>query len=285
MSHFHGQEELTQSKKMESIGQLAAGVAHEINTPTQYVSDNTHFLMDAFQDIEQILNSYHKLLDSVKAGATSENIVTELESEIEELDLEYLREEIPISIKQSLEGLHRVSKIVNAMREFSHPGSQDKKFVDINRAIESTITVARNEWKYIADMETELDAALPLVPCFLGEFNQVVLNMIVNAVHAIKDALGHNSESKGKIKLTTRKKASWVIIQISDTGSGISPEIQSKIFDPFFTTKKVGMGTGQGLALAYNSIVKKHNGTITFETEAGKGTTFFIGLPIGDSNE
>jgi PAS domain S-box-containing protein len=279
------EEELTQSKKMESIGQLAAGVAHEINTPSQYVSDNTHFLMEAFQDIEQILNNYQNLLESVKTGQSTDRMVETLESENEKLDLAYLREEIPLSIKQSLEGLGSISKIVNAMREFSHPGSQDKKHVDINKAIESTITVARNEWKYVADMETELDANIPPTPCFLGEFNQVMLNMVINAVHAIKDALGENSADKGKIKITTHKNASWTEVKISDTGSGIPHAIQHKIFDPFFTTKNAGMGTGQGLALAYNSIVKKHKGSITFESEIGRGTTFLIRLPYGDSNE
>jgi len=173
-----------------------------------------------------------------------------------------------------------VSKIVQAMKEFSHPGSTEKKEIDVNRAIESTITVARNEWKYVADLIMDLDPALPPVYCLPGEFNQVILNMIINACHAITEAMQDKSGEKGTITAKTLDLGTHVKILISDTGTGIPEQIRSKIFDPFFTTKEVGRGTGQGLAISYSVIVKKHHGTISFESEVGKGTTFFIDLPV-----
>jgi PAS domain S-box-containing protein len=277
--------QLAQAKKLESIGQLAAGVAHEINTPTQYVSDNAHFLEDAFSDIDHLLMKYEMLFNAAKTGATTDNIIKQLESAIEKADIDYLREEIPLAIRQSLEGLDRVSEIVQAMKTFSHPGTKDKTPIDINQAIQSTITVARNEWKYVADMKTDLDPALPPVPCMPGEFNQVILNMITNAAHAISDQTNNGSTEKGTIHISTRSNTQWAEIRITDTGTGIPQEMTTKIFDPFFTTKGVGSGTGQGLAISHNIIVKKLNGFITFETEVGKGTTFIIRIPMADQNE
>jgi signal transduction histidine kinase len=199
---------------------------------------------------------------------------------MEQADTDYLLKEIPHAIDQSLEGLERVAKIVRAMKEFSHPGSEEKRAVDINKAIETTVTVARNEWKYVADVVTQLDSCLPLVPCLGGEFNQVILNLIINAAHAIAGVVGDGSKGKGKITISTRRDGPWVQIAIQDTGTGIPPEIQSRIFEPFFTTKPVGKGTGQGLALAHSAIVNRHQGRIWFESEPGQGTTFFIKLPV-----
>jgi signal transduction histidine kinase len=169
------------------------------------------------------------------------------------------------------------------MKEFSHPGSEEKSQLDLNRAIETTITVARNEWKYVSEVETRLDPELPLVPCHAGEFNQVILNLLINAAHAIRQVVGDGSGGKGKIVITTRQDQNWVEIAIQDSGTGIPEEIQSRIFEPFFTTKPVGQGTGQGLALAHTIIVRKHGGRIWFETVLGKGTTFFIRMPISPS--
>jgi len=152
--------------------------------------------------------------------------------------------------------------------------------VDLNHAIENTITVAKNEWKYVAEMETDFDPALPPVPCLPGELNQVILNMIINAAHAIADVMGDGSKGKGTIRITTRRDGNWAEIRISDTGTGIPEAIRDRIFDPFFTTKEVGKGTGQGLAIARSMIVDKHGGTIDFETQEGKGTTFIIRLPL-----
>lgn len=269
-----------QSEKMASIGQLAAGIAHEINTPTQYVGDNTRFLQDAFVDLRKLLEKYDQLLKVVKDIRVSDDLIQEVEAAMEEADLMYLMEEIPKAIEQSLEGVERVSRIVRAMKEFSHPGIGEKTTVDINKSLESTITVARNEWKYVAEMVTDFDPSLPLVLCLPGELNQVFLNMIINAAHSIANVVGETSDGKGTMTISTRPNGSWVEIRISDTGAGIPEEIRSRIFDPFFTTKEVGKGTGQGLAIARSAIVDKHGGTITFDTQMGKGTTFIVRLPI-----
>jgi len=197
----------------------------------------------------------------------------------EDIDLQFLIEEIPAAVEQTLDGIGKVSKIVKAMKEFSHPGSKDKTMVDLNRAIDNTITICRNEWKYVADVDTEFDASLPLVSCFPDEFNQVILNIIINAAHAIGDIV-NEGVSKGKITIRTKQKGNMAEISISDTGKGIPKSIIKKIFDPFFTTKEVGKGTGQGLAISYDVIVNKHGGTLAVESEPGKGATFIIRLPL-----
>jgi signal transduction histidine kinase len=198
----------------------------------------------------------------------------------EEADPTYLCREVPQAIAQALEGVQRISKIVRAMKEFSHPGSEGKCAIDINHTIETTIAVARNEWKYVADVQTYFAADLPPVPCLAGEFNQVILNLLINAAHAIGEALGEGSACKGTITITTRCAGDWMEVQIQDTGVGVPENIRARIFEPFFTTKEVGKGTGQGLALAHTVIVKKHDGQIWFESEVGKGTTFFLRLPL-----
>ena len=277
------ENQLRHAQKMESIGQLAAGIAHEINTPTQYVGDNTRFVRESFGDLEGVLGKFSELLASARVGLTPPELITQVEKEIEAADLEYLLEEIPNALQQSLEGVTRIAKIVQAMKDFAHPGANEKKAADLNKAIESTITVARNEWKYVADIETNFAENLPLVPCVLGEFNQVILNMIVNASHAIVDIIGDGANGKGKITITTANIANkWAEIRISDTGTGIPSQARSRIFDPFFTTKEVGKGTGQGLAISHNVIVEKHKGQLSFETEMGKGTTFIIRLPLAE---
>ena len=279
------ERQLSQAQKLESIGQLAAGIAHEINTPTQYVGDNVRFLQDAFHDIETLLDKYGDLPRVVREGASPDEVERLITEAQEQADIEYLREEAPKAIAQSLEGVSRVSRIVLAMKEFSHPGTTEKVSVDINRAVESTITVARNEWKYVADMVTDFDSTLPFVPCLPGELNQVVLNLIINASHAVADARGNDEDRKGTITVRTRNLGDRVLISVGDTGTGIPENIRPRIFDPFFTTKQVGKGTGQGLAIAYSVIVEKHGGEIRFETEVGKGTTFIIVLPIADGKE
>ena len=279
------QNQLTQAQKLESIGQLAAGIAHEINTPTQYVGDNTRFLQDAFGDLQKVLIKHGELLESVKSGNPTETLIHDVESVLEEADLSYLNQEIPKAIEQALEGVERVAKIVSSMKEFSHPGSGEKTAHDINRALESTITVARNEWKYVAEMETDFDPDLPLVPCLPGELNQVFLNMIINAAHAISDTSGNGSNGNGIIRVQSRYCDDSAEIRISDTGSGIPENVRTKIFDPFFTTKEVGRGSGQGLAISHTVIVEKHGGSLDFETEEGKGTTFIIRLPLDTDSE
>ncbi|MBW1982527.1 MAG: PAS domain S-box protein [Deltaproteobacteria bacterium] len=274
------ESQLAQAQKLESIGQLAAGIAHEINTPTQYVGDNIRFLEEAFDDLGMLLAKHHELIEQINKGEPVDKTVQDIKAAAVEIDVDYLLEEVPKAIAQSLEGVERVAKIVQAMKEFSHPGSTEKTYIDVNKAIESTITIARNEWKYVAEVTTEFDPTLPPVPCLPNEFNQVILNIIINAAHAIADSVGKDTGKKGCITFTTRRKGPWCEVAIKDTGTGIPEEIKSKIFDPFFTTKEVGKGTGQGLAIAHSVIVDKHGGTISCESRVGKGTTFTIRLPL-----
>jgi signal transduction histidine kinase len=267
---------------MEAIGQLAGGIAHEINTPIQFVGDNVRFLSDSLSNITRLLEQYQRLLAAAKTGDCPEALIETCEAANHKADLEYLLAEIPKTIEQSTEGIDRVATIVRAMKEFSHPGSKEKTVVDLNKAIQNTVTVARNEWKYVADLHTKLDPSLPPVPCLVGEFNQVVLNMIVNASHAIADVV-KGTGGKGTITICTSRVGDFVEVRIADTGMGIPESIRHKIFDPFFTTKEVGKGTGQGLAMARSVIVRKHGGSIAVDSEVGKGTTFLIRLPLNAS--
>jgi PAS domain S-box-containing protein len=249
------ERQLSQTQKLESLGQLAAGIAHEINTPIQYIGDNAMFLKESFDDLSRAVQPHP------------------------DVEVEYLRAEIPKAISELQEGASHVARIVCAMREFSHPGSGEKQLADLNSAIESTVIVSKNVWKYVAELSTDLDAALPQVPCLLGDLNQVMLNLIVNASHAIADVV-KDSGRLGAIRISTRHDGAWVEIRVSDTGSGIPEAIRSKLFDPFFTTKPVGKGTGQGLAIAHSLIVQKHGGTIAFDSDVGRGTTFIVRLPL-----
>ncbi len=270
------EREQLQGQKLESIGHLAAGIAHEINTPTQYVGDNVRFLKDTFGSLLAAMDAYESALNgSGQAGGAA----PDLQRRLAELDLAFLRDEIPKAIDQSLEGLGQVSSIVLAMKEFSHPGSAEKAPADLNAAILSTVTVCRNRWKYVARLETALAAELPLVPCLVAEFNQVILNLVVNAADAIVERFGEGGADRGLIRVSTRKAASSVEVSVSDNGAGIPAEIRGRIFDPFFTTKRIGKGTGQGLAISRSVIVDKHDGTIDCASQPGVGTTFTIRLP------
>jgi signal transduction histidine kinase len=220
------------------------------------------------------------MLEAAKSGSLTDDLIEKVEKAKEETDIQYLSEEIPKALDQSLDGIGRVSKIVHAMKEFSHPGVDERVSANLNGSIESTITVSRNEWKYVAELETAFDPTLPSVQCFPGEFNQVILNLITNAAHAISKKLGKMPTEKGKITVSTSGQGEWVEVRITDTGTGIPEEIRERVFDPFFTTKEVGKGTGQGLAIAHSVIVEKHGGSITFETVEGEGTTFIIRLPV-----
>lgn len=272
--------QLAQSQKLEAIGQLAAGIAHEINTPMQYVGDNTRFVAESVGGLVKIVSMYEALLASPRDGDMDSQLLADARAYAERIDVAYLQEEVPEALRQSLEGIERVTKIVRAMKDFSHPNVTEKTAVDLNRAIESTATVARNEWKYVAELELDLDPELPSVECLPGEFNQVILNMITNAAHAIEKVVGDGAKEKGTITISTRWDGDWVEIRLGDTGTGIPQEIREKVFEPFFTTKEVGRGTGQGLSISRSVIVDKHGGTVGIETEMGKGTTFVIRLPI-----
>jgi two-component system, NtrC family, sensor kinase len=274
------ERDLRQAQKLETVGQLAAGIAHEINSPIQFVGDNISFLKDSFDDIAGVVNTYEHLWQELtERGAIPPEIDRKLSDAVEAADIPYLREEIPKTIAQSLDGVQRVEKIVRAMKDFSHPGSDEKTTVDINKMLESTITVCRNEWKYVADMDTEFAADLPLIPCFSGEISQAFLNIIVNGAHAIGDVTEGGNKGKGKISIQTSRNENGINIRISDTGGGIPQEIQDRVFEPFFTTKERGKGTGQGLAIARRVVIDKHQGSLFFETEKDRGTTFVIELP------
>jgi PAS domain S-box-containing protein len=270
--------ELRHAQKLEAVGSLAAGIAHEINTPIQFVGDNTRFLRDAFTDIATVLETYHRLRDRVASGGAGPELAKEVAEAEEAVDIDYLLQEIPKAIGQSLDGVTRVATLVHAMKVFAHPDRKEKAATDINEALLSTLTVARNELKYVADVETEL-GDLPLVVCNIGEVNQVFLNLLVNAAHAISDAK-KGTDEKGLIRVRTSLDKDAVVIAIADTGCGIPENIRDKIFDPFFTTKESGKGTGQGLAIARSVVVDRHGGTLTFTSEAGKGTTFYVRLPL-----
>ncbi|MFA6288341.1 MAG: ATP-binding protein [Opitutaceae bacterium] len=260
--------------KLESIGMLAAGVAHEINTPTQFIADNTRFLKGAFARFADAIGRY-RALAAVNPGMAQEASRIEADNE-----LAYHLGEIPRTLDQTLDGLGRVVRIVGSLKEFSHPNTLERLPADLNRAIETTLAVARHEWKYVADVVTEFDPALPPVPCILDEFNQVVLNLVINACHAIEETLKSSGAGKGLITIRTRRDAASAWIEISDTGAGIPAEIHDRIFELFFTTKRADKGTGQGLALVRNIVVQHHAGSVDFTSEVGRGTTFRVQLPL-----
>jgi len=270
--------ELRQAQKLEAVGRLAAGVAHEINTPVQFVNDSIVFLRDASDDIARLVSAYRSVLRDVQKGRPVTTRIAEVAALEDEVDLEYIVENVPKAFERSVDGLDRVATIVRSMKEFSHPDTKDRKQVDINRGLESVITLARNEYKYVADVETHF-GELPKVLCHAGEVNQVLLNIVVNAAHAIAERVA-GTDMRGRITIRTAAEGERVRISISDTGTGIPEAIRERIFDPFFTTKDVGQGTGQGLAFARTMIVDRHQGALEFESTLGEGTTFHILLPV-----
>ncbi|MDJ0923527.1 MAG: ATP-binding protein [Acidimicrobiia bacterium] len=279
------QAQLLQAQKLESIGSLAAGIAHEINTPIQYVADNTRFLIEAATANGSVQTAVDQLVAAVESGGDTAAALRSLEAVKEEADFEFLVEEIPMALQQTLEGVDRVADIVRAMKEFAHPGSKSMVSVDLNRSLRTTAKVSRSEWKYVADIEFDLDESLPLVPALAGPLNQVFLIMIVNAAQAIEGATsetGNGSEpEKGRIDIVSRRDGDWVEIRISDTGPGVPAGILDRIYDPFFTTKDVGKGSGQGLSIARSVIVEQHRGELGYD-DAGPGATFVIRLPLSE---
>lgn len=278
-SQKRAEDELRQAQKLESVGRLAAGIAHELNTPIQFVGDNVQFLKTSFATLEQLLHHYAELRRAA-TGLVAPELLATIEQAEAAADIEYLVEEIPRALAQTLEGVDRVATIVRAMKEFAHPGEKEKVPADLNHGLRNTLVVARNELKYVAEVETEF-GDLPPVVCRPGDLNQVFLNLLVNAAHAIAKVVDGTAQ-KGLIRVRTCRDGDQVLVTISDTGCGIPEEIRAHIFEPFFTTKEVGRGTGQGLSLA-RAIVEQHGGSLTFESEVGKGTTFYIRLPVGDS--
>jgi PAS domain S-box-containing protein len=269
--------ELQLAQKLESVGRLAAGVAHEINTPIQYIGDSVLFLQSAATDLQKLNTSYRDALSRLASREPLESIQPQVRQLEGETDLEFLFKEIPKAFERTLEGVERVAAIVRAMKEFAHPDTAEHCSADLNHAIETTLTVAHNEYKYAAQVETRL-GELPLVVCNLGELNQVFLNLIVNAAHAITES--GKDAATGRIIVTTTAAGSEVVISVEDNGCGIPKENLDKVFDPFFTTKPVGRGTGQGLAIARSIVVEKHGGSIDIQSVVGSGTNFILRLPV-----
>jgi signal transduction histidine kinase len=270
--------DLRLAQKLEAVGQLASGIAHEINTPTQFVGDTVRFLGDAFNDLMDLLAAYEALLGAAERGPVPSALIAVVRAAEDRADLDYLRARVPGAVERADDGVQRVATIVRAMREFARPPTAAKAPVDINAALRSTLVVATNEYKYIADVQTEL-GELPPVVCDGGDMNQVFLNLVVNAAHAIVDA-NRGSARRGTIRVRTAAAGDHVLVSVSDTGTGIAPEVADRIYDPFFTTKDVGRGTGQGLAIARQIVVERHGGSIEFETQPGRGTTFHVRLPV-----
>ena len=270
--------ELRHGQKMQAVGELAAGIAHEINTPIQFVGDNVRFLHDSFADLLALLDKHEQLRETMAAQDAS-GLLGEIKAAADKADIHFLRKEIPVALDQTVEGAGRVAKIVQALKKFAHlDQNREMAPADLNEALESTLIVAQSEMKYVADVETAF-GSLPQVACYLGDLNQVFLNLLINAAHAIGDVVKQTGK-KGKIRIVTGIVDDYVQVSVGDTGKGIPPEIRGRIFEPFFTTKGVGKGTGQGLALAHAIVVERHGGTITFESEVGKGTVFYIRIPL-----
>ncbi len=227
-----------------------------------------------------LVDRYQALLEATQSLVPDPSLHEEIRRLQEVIDLPFLQQEIPAAISQTLEGAESVAKIVRAMKDFSHPGAEEKQQINLNQAVESTLLVSKNVWKYHCELVTRFDPTLPLVPCLPGDLNQALLNLVTNAAHAIETAGKAGAKKLGTLTVATARDGNWVVIEVSDTGTGIPESIRNRIFDPFFTTKPMGQGTGQGLAITYNIIVEKHDGELTFDSEVGVGTTFRVRIPL-----
>jgi len=270
------EQQVNEARRLESIGVLSAGIAHEINTPIQFIGDNLGFLIEALLKIK---NSYDRY-DHLKAAALDDGNYVQETREIEDYNqkvkLQNLISDIEASVVESVGGIQQVRDIVLLMKEFSHPGGIDDEPTDLNKLIDDVIRICRSRSKGVAQIETDLDEDLPLILCRRGQIQQVIINLIINAI----DAVDETDSTSGTISVATRFSDDNVQIDICDTGKGIPDKIKSKIFDPFYTTKPVGKGTGQGLALAMNTIVNVHGGKLKMVDTKGYATTFRIELPI-----
>jgi PAS domain S-box-containing protein len=270
--------ELLAGRHMALLGTLAAGIAHEINTPVQFVGDSIHFLRDTAKDLLDLLDKIQRLHREALAGMPIGEMVSAAAKAEEEADLSYVRQNMPQAFETSIGGLNQVATIVRSLKDFAHPSDKEMAPTDLNRAVQNSLTIATNEYKYVATLKMDL-GDLPPVTCHANEIGQAVLNITVNAAHAIGDVV-KGTDRRGLITVRTWRDGDSAMISIHDTGGGIPEEIRTRIFDPFFTTKEVGKGTGQGLAIAWSVVKERHMGQLTFETKMGEGTTFFIRLSI-----
>ena len=268
--------------RLEALGTMASGIAHEINSPIQFIGDNLQFINDSFSAIDRLLKSYEALHKAARDQGVLEELTSEASDAHDEADIDYLREELPSAIEQSLSGIQQVSRIASAMKTFAHRGATEKEMADINQAIELTAAVCRNEWKYVADLDLDLDPSLPAIPCHIGELSQVWLNLIVNAAHAIK---AQPNLPRGLIRVVTSASDHAVQVSIHDNGIGIPDNVRDQIFESFFSTKEAGEGSGQGLAISLNIVAEQHGGEIDVATEVGKGTCFTVSLPLHANNQ
>ncbi len=261
------QAQLVQSEKMASIGQLAAGVAHEINNPIGYLHSNLATLGQYVRDILEVQDAHDAALPLLADPAAIDHI----EQRKQKADFAFLREDIHVLLSESLEGIHRVRKIVQDLKDFAHAGNNEAwEWTDLRHSLRRTLNIVHNELKYKAEIRQDL-ADIPEIRCLPGQLNQVFMNLLVNASHAI--------ETAGEVRLRTWHEDGWVVVEIADSGCGIPVEVMDRIFEPFFTTKPVGKGTGLGLSISYG-IVKKHGGRIEVESQPGQGTTFRVVLPV-----
>lgn len=271
------QNQLLQAQKLEAIGQLAAGVAHEINTPIQYVTDNANFIATSLDSMGAVFEAAVEVVEAARAAGVAGDAITRFDELNAESAAAELIEEIPDAAREALEGTVRVTEIVRALKAFSHPGSRDGGPVDLNELVTTTLTISRNEWKYVSEVATELEKNLPMVEGHANQLHQVLLILVVNSAQAIAECVAQGE--KGVITIGTRSHPADVELWVRDTGNGIPEDIAARVFDPFYTTKEIGVGSGQGLSIAHAIVVEKHRGRIDFESEAGVGTTFTVRLP------
>jgi len=270
------ERQLAHALKMESLGQLAAGIAHEINTPIQYVEGNLEFLANTFGRLVELLD---RLTAAALETEGDKSLAEELAALVNDEELRFLLEETPAAIRESREGLDRVAGIVLSMKRFAHPGVETSQAVNVPQAIEDTLSVSRSAWKFVADVVTDIEPDLPEISFVPGEFNQVLLNIVVNAAQAIEEKKG----DKGRIDIRALQQGDAVVVTIHDTGPGIPEAIRSRIFDPFFTTKPIGKGTGQGLAIVH-AVMTRHHARLECLSTPGEGTTFILTLPLGENS-